>query len=799
LLGDDPLASATPLTYAELRERGRAVAAGLAHSDVHPGDTVAIMLPTSLDYFVAFIGVLYAGAIPVPLYPPGRPAQFDDYLRRQIGILDNAQAVALITNLDAERVARVLRAPVASLRRVTTVTDLERGRRPEVRPPLRADDVALLQYTSGSTVSPKGVVLTHADLLANIRAMAQAVHADASDVFVSWLPLYHDMGLIGAWLGSLCLGFPLVVMSPLSFLMRPARWLRAISDHRATLSASPNFGFELCVRNARDQDLEGVDLSSLRMLFNGAEPVSADTLERFHQRFARYGLRLSALAPVYGLAEAAVGLAFPPLDRGPLVDRIARETLVRSGVALLAGPKADDVMRVVACGRPLPGYEIRVVDRAGHVVGDRHEGRVEFRGPSATQGYFRNADETRRLLDGEWLDTGDLGYSTGGDIYLTGRAKDLIIRAGRNLHPEELEDAVGDVAGVRRGCIAVFATRDPKAGTERLVVAAETRVQDPVAREEMRAAIVGVTVDVLGTPPDEVALLEPRAIPKTSSGKIRRSACRELYERGKLAGPPRHPRVAVARLAIRSWVPRARDVRNAAAAMCYALYVWALTIALALPTAFAVILLPRRGWRFFVLRRNLRLLTRLAGLPLTVQGREHPRAVDGVVVIANHASWIDGAVLASVLPDSPVFVVGAELARAAWSGPFLRRLGVEFVQRATQEQGAADTRRLISATRAGHTVVLFPEGRLSQVPGLRAFRLGAFVTAVEAHVPVVPVAIRGTRSLLPPGHRMPRHASVSVDVGEPIDTDKPGWAGAVELQRAARDRVLARCDEPDIA
>ncbi|HEY5012232.1 MAG TPA: AMP-binding protein [Acidimicrobiia bacterium] len=799
LLGDEPDAPPATLTYGTLRDRGRVIAAGLAAADVRPGDAVAIMLGTSLEYFAAFAGILFAGAIPVPLYPPARPAQLDDYLRRQTGILDNAQAVTLITSLDAERVARVLRAPVASLRLVTTVAELERERRPEVRPPVRADDVALLQYTSGSTGSPKGVVLTHRDLLANIRAMAEAVRADADDVFVSWLPLYHDMGLIGAWLGSLCIGFPLVVMSPLSFLVRPAAWLRAISDYRATLSAAPNFGFELCARKARDDDLEDLDLSSLRMLFSGAEPVAAATLARFQTRFAARGLRPESLAPVYGLAEAAVGLAFPPPGRLPLVDRIRREALVRSGSATTAAPDETDVLRVVACGRALPGYTIRVVDRAGNVLGERHEGRIEFRGPSATQGYFRNPAETLRLFDGEWLDTGDLGYLAGGDVYLTGRAKDLIIRAGRNLHPEELEDAIGGVAGVRPGGIAVFATPDPQAGTERLVVAAETRVQDPGGREALRSAIVGVTVDVLGTPPDDIVLLEPRTVPKTSSGKIRRAACRELYERGTLTHAPRHPRLAIARFTLRSWLPRARDTRHSTLGIVYALFAWSLAIGLALPTACALLVVPRRKWRFAVLRRSLRALARLAGVSVVVSGREYLRAADGAVVIANHPSWIDGAVLASVLPGAPVFVVGAELAEHVWSGPLLRRLGVEFVQRASHEQGAADTRRLISAARAGGTLVVFPEGHLSRVPGLRAFRLGAFLSAVEAQVPVVPIAVRGTRSLLPPGHRFPRHASVCVDIGAPITTDQPGWSGAVELQQAARAAVLATCGEPDIA
>jgi acyl-CoA synthetase (AMP-forming)/AMP-acid ligase II len=421
--------------------------------------------------------------------------------------------------------------------------------------PVAPDDTALLQYTSGSTGAPKGVVLTHANLLANIRAMASATAASTDDVFVSWLPLYHDMGLIGAWLGSLCVGFPLLVMSPLSFLARPVRWLRAISDHAATLSAAPNFGFELCVRRIAAADLAGVDLSSWRIAFNGAEPVSPSTLERFVARFEPYGLRPGALAPVYGLAEAGVGLTFPPPGREPVVDRIDRRALTHAGAAVPASPDDATAQRVVACGRALPGYEVRIVDTLGHLVGDRHEGRVEFRGPSATAGYYRDPEATRRLFDGGWLDTGDLGYTAGGDVYVTGRVKDIIIRAGRNLHPDELEEVVGAVPGVRTGCVAAFASADPEAGTERLVVAAETHLTDASARDALHAAIVDAAVDVLGTPPDEVVLLAPRTLPKTSSGKIRRAASRDRYERGELAQPRSHRGTSAPRShASRSWL-----------------------------------------------------------------------------------------------------------------------------------------------------------------------------------------------------------------------------------------------------
>ncbi len=368
------------LSYKELAERSRQAAGYFQSKDVKLGGRIALMLPTGPDFFVTFYAILYAGAVPVPLYPPMRAAQIEDHLTRQGKILRNAEAEILVASVEAHQAAALLRLQVPSLREIVSPAELLLPGPPTRDRTREARDAALFQYTSGSTGDPKGVVLSHANLLANIRAMGTALQAQSSDVFVSWLPLYHDMGLIGAWLGSLYYGVPLVLLSPLSFLVRPERWLWAIHRYRGTLSAAPNFAFELCARKIEDDAIKGLDLSSLRAIANGAEPVSADTIRRFTARFASYGFRAEVMLPVYGLAENAVGLAFPRLHHAPRIDRVDRTALAERGIA--APARADDPVAAefVSCGRPLPGHEIRIVDADGEAA-ERQEGRVQFRGP----------------------------------------------------------------------------------------------------------------------------------------------------------------------------------------------------------------------------------------------------------------------------------------------------------------------------------------------------------------------------------------------------------------------------------
>jgi 1-acyl-sn-glycerol-3-phosphate acyltransferase len=790
------------IRFAELYQGAQAVAAGLEQQGLEPGQTVAIMLPTGREYFFSFFGVLLAHAIPVPIYPPLRLAQIEDHLRRHARILANAQAILLITVAEARPVSQLLRSQVERLRRVVTVPELValgQGAAARAMPgyPPRPEDIAMLQYTSGSTGNPKGVILTHANLLANIRAMGGAIQAGSNDVFVSWMPLYHDMGLIGAWLGSLYYGVPLVVMSPLLFLTRPERWLWAIHQHRATLSGAPNFGYELCLRRVQDRDIEGLDLSSWRLAFNGAEPVSPDTLARFQERFAPYGLRPETQFPVYGLAEASVGLAFPPLGRAPLIDRVNREVFMRTRQAWPSAPNDPHALRFVACGQPLPGHQIRIVDAAGFEAGEREEGRLEFQGPSATSGYFRNAEETRRLFHDGWLDSGDLAYLAGGDVYITGRVKDLIIRAGRNIYPQELEEAVGNIAGIRKGCIAVFGVAAPGEGTERLVVLAETRVTDAPTRERLRTEINAVAMDLIGGPPDEVVLAPPYSVLKTSSGKIRRAASRELYEHGRIGTRSHSPWRQFAHLIGLALAPLWRRARRTAGALLYAMYAWIL-FGLMAPVVWSLVaLLPRPSWSWAVSHTAARWLLRLSGTPLRVQGLAHlPRGP--CVLVANHASYLDSIILAAVLPRIFSFVAKRELTGQFIARVFLKHIEAEFVERFELQRGVEDARQMARIAATGRSLVFFPEGTFARMPGIMPFHLGAFVAAAAAGVPVVPVAIRGTRSILRSGQWFPRRGAIGVTVGAALVPEGSDWAAAIRLRDAARALIRQHAGEPDL-
>ncbi|WP_191831121.1 AMP-binding protein [Pseudomonas fluorescens] len=787
------------ISYGALHQGALAVAAGLQRCGLLAGQTVALMLPTGRDFLHGFFGILLAGGVPVPIYPPLRLSQIEDHLQRQAGILRNAEAKVLITVTQAKLLARLLQPQVPSLTHIASVAELTAEGGECRTPPRQANDIAFLQYTSGSTGQPKGVMVSHANLLANLRTMGGVLKVGPQDVFVSWLPMYHDMGLIGAWLGSLYYGYSLVLMSPLAFLARPARWLWAIDRLHGTLSAAPNFAYELCLSKLADKDLEGLDLSRWRIAFNGAEPVSPDTLQRFTERFARYGFAPAAMAPVYGLAEATLGVAFPPLGRGPLIDRVQREAFQLHGTALPAAADASAVLRFVSSGRPLPGHQIRIVDSSAVELPERNEGHLQFRGPSTTDGYYRNPEETGRVLRDGWFDSLDFAYMAGGEVYLTGRAKDLIIRAGRNIYPYDVEAAVGNLPGLRKGCIAVFGSPDPATGTERLVVLAESYEKDAAVRQQLQQEVNRIVLDLTGVSPDDIVLAPPHSVLKTSSGKIRRAASRELYERGEVGWP----HLAVWRQLLRLVVQAVRRHIGrrwrACRAALYAAYIWLLFWLVTPLTWLGVAVLPHQRWCRSFTRTAARLFVGLTGVPFSVTGLEHLPESGVSVLAANHASYLDGVILCAALPPQFSFVAKRELADQWIAGRFLRKLGAHFVERFDLQRSAADAAPLAEALEAGQSLVFFPEGTFTREPGLRTFHMGAFVLAARVGVPLLPVAICGTRRVLRDGQWFPRYAAIHVNVCPPLLAQGPDWLQAIKLRDTTIAMLLEHLDESERA
>jgi 1-acyl-sn-glycerol-3-phosphate acyltransferase len=690
---------------------------------------------------------------------------------------------------------------------VVTVNDLTSVSATYVRPSINPDDIALLQYTSGSTGNPKGVVLTHHNLLSNIRAMGEAVAASPDDVFVSWLPLYHDMGLIGAWLGSMYFAMLLVVMSPLSFLSRPERWLWAIHQYRGSLSASPNFGFELCLLRLEDEAIAGLDLSSWRLAFNGAEPVSAASIEGFTHRFGAFGFKAETMMPVYGLAESSVGLAFPPLNRKPVIDRIKRDEFSQSGQAIRAEAADKTALQFVACGHALSGHQIRIVDIDGKDLPERQQGGLLFRGPSVTSGYYRNPQATRALFAGDWLDSGDLAYIADGDVFITGRNKDVIIRAGRNVYPPEVEEAVGNIDGIRKGCVVAFAARDLHFSTERLVILAETRITDEKTRQALKSRISEISSDLIGLPPDEVVIAPPHTILKTSSGKVRRSACRELYEQDQLVQAPRSFWLQLTRTALKAALPLARRLLHEFTRGVYAAYAWTLFLVLTTVTWLSVMLLPTLKWRWRAAHGLARLLFFASAIKIAVNGLENlPPESRISVYVANHSSYLDSFAIVASIPRNFSFIAKHELSQNIFTAAALKRIGTKFVERFDKLQSVHDARDIANTEHLAQSLFFYPEGTFTRVTGLQNFHMGAFITAATNAMPVVPIAIRGTRSMLRPGTWVPRRGQITFTVGKAITPDAEfeagagdSWATAVNLRETAHRHILAHCGEVDLS
>jgi fatty-acyl-CoA synthase len=515
--------------WSRLHEDARAMAAALQARGVGPGSHVALLGPTTRPFVTAIQATWLAGATVVVLPLPMRLASIEDFVAqtRRLIVHADARIVVIDAQLSEFLDPQPGDPPIVQLDELRGTPDSYD------RPADDPDALAILQFTSGATADPKGVMVPHRCMTANLDAAVEAAAFDPDvDRAVSWLPLYHDMGLIGLLGAPMLHGFDLVLASPQDFLAAPARWMEWISEFGGTATAGPNFAYALAARALRR--LDRLDLSRWRLALNGAEPIDPNAVEAFLAAGARHGLDQSAAFCVFGMAEATLAVAFPTPGSGMQVDTIDQRVLETDRYAApVDGGGADgNVRRLPRLGRPVPGLEMRVCDPAtGQAMHDREVGEVELRGSSITPGYYDHPEATAASRRGDWFRTGDLGYVVDGELVVCGRIKDVIIVGGRNVFPEDVERAAESVAGVRAGNVIAFGT-EGRRGREAVVVVAETK-HDEIA--PIRAAVAARVTDAVGVPPEDIVLVRPGTLPKTSSGKPQRSLCRRRYLGDELA------------------------------------------------------------------------------------------------------------------------------------------------------------------------------------------------------------------------------------------------------------------------
>jgi fatty-acyl-CoA synthase len=524
----------TDWSFAEVDIETRRIGACLRAMGLSKGDRLALVLASPENFVLSFLGAVSAGVMPVPMYPPLALGRLDNYMDRAAGILRVSGASALLTTADLASVLNPVLSRVPTLKKIIDIASLRQMDAPPIENiTTHPDEPCFLQFTSGSTSAPRGVVVTHRNLMANSRCIMESIEINPDfDRCVSWLPLYHDMGLIGFVIVTLVAQMPVVFIPTISFVKHPGVWMETVHKYRGTITFGPNFAFDLAAKRAA-RNGKKLDLSCLRVLGCGAEPINPRTMESFLAAFKPLGLKENALMPCYGMAEATLAMAFDHLHRPVrklVIDRHAYES--KNIARPIRNQKAFDPknrFELVSCGRTFPDHEIKILDEEGNALPDGRVGEIVFKGPSVTPGYFQNPEASRQLLKGGWLHTGDLGFIMNGDLYISGRQKDLVIINGKNYPPQAIEWVVEEIAGIRKGSVVAFSVEGDS--TEKLIIIAETTMTDNVA---LAQAVSEQVRSAFGLSVEKVVLVARGSIPKTSSGKLQRRRTKALFEGGFL-------------------------------------------------------------------------------------------------------------------------------------------------------------------------------------------------------------------------------------------------------------------------
>ena len=523
--------------YETLEEEAHKRASKFAAMGLEKGDRVALVIPEPKDFVLNFLGASVAGVVPVPIYPQVGFKNVDGYVEKLAHIVGTARAKSVLCmETNREVVSRIVEPAFGvagfSPDQIVTTEVFDREPVTESPPPaVTPDDLCFLQFTSGSTSKPKGVMVTHGNLVANASAFLGpngGLDRNDDDVGVSWLPLFHDMGLIGFVLGTLVSDIPVVILPTETFARSPGLWLETITKHRGTITYAPNFAYDLVTKRVKEKAMAGLDLSTLRVAGSGAEPIRARTLRAFAEKFSTVGFKDTAFLPSYGMAEATLAITFHELGT-PLVVDVVDDAALQDGVARPATESTVTKLEILSCGKAFASHQVKIVDEKGAEKGERQVGQIITRGPSVTAGYFENEEATNAAWKDGYLYTGDLGYFAEGNLFICGRIKDLIIIRGANYYPQDLEWSVTEIEGVRRG--NVFAFSVPYKDNEALIMAAEgNRAQAETLRTQI-AETIGAQFSIT---PHEVLILPVGTLPKTSSGKAQRQRARQQYLQGEL-------------------------------------------------------------------------------------------------------------------------------------------------------------------------------------------------------------------------------------------------------------------------
>ena len=545
--GFDGVGDAPFYSYAAIERESAKFAGGLRELGLKKGDRLAIIMPTNDDFVFTFFGALRAGVVPVPIYPPLGLGQLQGYLDNTTHIVDKSGATVLVTSGQIKALLGTVQAGASALRSVVTIDQLKSSNAPFVPEIIKPDDIAFLQFTSGSTSQPKGVTLTHANLMANVKCiMEDGLAINETDVGISWLPLFHDMGLIGFVLAPLVYHVPIAFLPPLLFLKRPVSWFQAFTKYSGSIAYAPNFAFALCTKRVRERELEGLDVSRWRIAGCGAEPIRPETLEGFANMFAQVGFRKEALLPSYGMAESSLAIAFTERDKGMQTIAVHGDKLWTEGRAEIVAEDNEAAIRLVSCGERFPSHDIQIfLPRDG--AGDEASlttlttplapgvvGEIGIKGPSVMLGYWEDEAKTKETFTGEYLRTGDLGFLWENRLYICGRQKEVIIINGRNYYPQDVEWEASRIKGVRKGNVIAFGSRDASGEKEKVVVAYERQEGATAQTSDIATEIRKAVQEVVGITVDDVVELAAGVLPKTSSGKLQRAKARALYESGEL-------------------------------------------------------------------------------------------------------------------------------------------------------------------------------------------------------------------------------------------------------------------------